>query len=477
MFGLGRIKKIGPDQDELLNQVGRQRQEAEELFKELNKALISGGSSEVSPQDSLPYSVDRKLTDKKGQVSNTQYSIQALEAKKLTLEQDLTLQRQMPSKAMATFSPSLLISASTIKMMAQVIGSDEIVHSNIFDIISQNKDQEVFDIALERTSDINKANSRGFKILLPTCNHLFEYGIRALLKNMAITNDTFIALLRKEKIESAKLLVQLTEKIVTCYEIFTGLVNDSLLINLDLSNVGLGPDGFVFLCESLRYNKHLSKINLSKNNASEKGAQSLAQVLATNQVIQDLNLASCNIGFVGVKHLAEALEGQNKVLRKINLSSNQLNEEGALVLTGALDKESKIFELDISDNNISDVGAIFIIDTLFDNNSLKILNLSKNNISNVGIESLWEVISHNNAVAIISLDKNRNLSDVDESITKALSTNSSILSLTGFLEPEIAQKCLENKDTFMQQHNLHDLVSQDEYSTQILAKLTDIETI
>ena len=93
---------------------------------------------------------------------------------------------------------------------------------------------------------------------------------------------------------------------------------------LQLSDRGLGPTECLVLADLLKGSAVLNKIVLSSNSIQDQGAIALGEALKSNKTLKELRLANCNIGAAGGKAIGEALQMGIAVLTTLNLSSNQI---------------------------------------------------------------------------------------------------------------------------------------------------------
>ena len=100
------------------------------------------------------------------------------------------------------------------------------------------------------------------------------------------------------------------------------------------------------------------------------------------------------IGNTEVKALCDFLKCNTKFTR-LNLSDNEINDEGVQILCEVLKYNTSLTVLDLSRNDITDEGAIALGDTLKFNNTLIELNLGGTCISDKGIKVLMDALKYN----------------------------------------------------------------------------------
>ena len=109
----------------------------------------------------------------------------------------------------------------------------------------------------------------------------------------------------------------------------------------------------VLLCEVLKVNSTLTKLDLISNYIGPEGATNLAEGLKMNSTLTELYLSDNDIGDQGATSLAEALE-MNSTLTVLHLCENGIGDQGATGLAKALRVNSTLTALDLRENNIGE---------------------------------------------------------------------------------------------------------------------------
>jgi len=117
------------------------------------------------------------------------------------------------------------------------------------------------------------------------------------------------------------------------------------------------------------------------------------------------------VGDIGAKRLGSALSSNNLLLY-LNLSTNRIGVEGGIVLAHVLYKGNKsrtaLKRLNLSSNCISDDGALAFKDALIYNQTLEELDMSDNGLGINGVVAILEGLQHNDAIKIMRLCNNLN---------------------------------------------------------------------
>lgn len=159
-----------------------------------------------------------------------------------------------------------------------------------------------------------------------------------------------------------------------------------------LYNAQIQSHSTLILSNGLYNNKTLTKLNLSDNNICDQGVFYLARVLIkNNSKLKELNLARNGITSAGAQHLAEMLN-TNKTLTKLILYGNKIDDRGIKYLTHSLSYYNTTLEyLYLSGNNrMTDSCVDNLINMLLENQSLKYLYLFNCNLSEIGKANLLE---------------------------------------------------------------------------------------
>lgn len=184
-----------------------------------------------------------------------------------------------------------------------------------------------------------------------------------------------------------------------------------------------------------------------------------AQKFPRLQQLVYLSLPFCNLGYVGIKNLADVLH-MCKSLRHLDLSGNDIDPDSVQILLSAIEnsRDIPIHSLELSSNNIGSrsiegiraiislirssrkhkIRAIslranflshsamnFLMGFLRDNKSLKELNLAENGILDKGAQVISEMLSSNRSLERIDLSYNDMGSAGVRSIAQALECNAS----------------------------------------------------
>ncbi|XP_022224953.1 ran GTPase-activating protein [Drosophila obscura] len=123
-------------------------------------------------------------------------------------------------------------------------------------------------------------------------------------------------------------------------------------------------EGVKALAYSFKANPHLRVLNMYDNTVKSKGADEIAEVIKSLTMLREIHFGDCLIGTNGAYQIAEALENSNNDLEVIDLSSNEINSDGGLVLVAAIQNKPKLRVLNIDGNCFGHEGCAQIIEQM-----------------------------------------------------------------------------------------------------------------
>ena len=184
------------------------------------------------------------------------------------------------------------------------------------------------------------------------------------------------------------------------------------LSRLDLSTNIFGPEGASVIAKIIQHRNNLQGLNISVNLIGSEGAVHLAEGLRYFTGLEYLNLSANDIGYEGEKAIAEGIT--NLKLKIFNLSWNNISTAQLFAnqteletlnlsatniapacLRGELTFSPTLRILNLSQNNIDSSGAIMVARALKTCTELCELNLSCNSIGYEGAEAIANVVTSN----------------------------------------------------------------------------------
>ncbi|KAL2506189.1 RAN GTPase-activating protein 1 [Abeliophyllum distichum] len=164
------------------------------------------------------------------------------------------------------------------------------------------------------------------------------------------------------------------------------------LKKLDLRDNMFGVEAGVKLSEALSKHEYLTEVFLSYLNLEDEGAIAIANTLKeTAPSLGVLEMAGNDITAEAAPSVAACIAAK-KALAKLNLSENELKDDGAIPISKALEEgHDQVTEIDMSQNSLRRAGARSLAQALVHKPELKLLNVNGNFISDEGIDELKDI--------------------------------------------------------------------------------------
>ena len=178
---------------------------------------------------------------------------------------------------------------------------------------------------------------------------------------------------------------------------------------LVFDNFQLGPVDCIAIVNFLKMQNAILVIDLRCNNIGSLGCKEISKLCSRNVIesnckpLRSLNLSRNEITDDGVKYLAGALNDRNCKLNSLNLSGNKIKDKGVKYLADALKGSNcKLNTLNLASNG-TDEGVKYLAEALKDSNCklnslhLPADNFFKNtNVTDEGVKYLAEALKHKN---------------------------------------------------------------------------------
>ncbi|KAK4388543.1 RAN GTPase-activating protein 2 [Sesamum angolense] len=164
------------------------------------------------------------------------------------------------------------------------------------------------------------------------------------------------------------------------------------LKKLDLRDNMFGVEAGIKLSESLYKHEYLTQIYLSYLNLEDDGAVAIANALKeAAPSLTVLEMAGNDITAEAAPSMAACISTKT-ALTKLNLSENDLKDEGAIQISKAFGEgHDQLKEVDLSLNSIRRAAARTLAQALVRLPGFKLLNVNGNFISEEGIDELKDI--------------------------------------------------------------------------------------
>uniref|UniRef100_A0A8C4J4C1 LR74A protein n=1 Tax=Dromaius novaehollandiae TaxID=8790 RepID=A0A8C4J4C1_DRONO len=165
---------------------------------------------------------------------------------------------------------------------------------------------------------------------------------------------------------------------------------------INLNHHGLGPKGAKAIAIALVSNATVTHLELEDNWILAEGAVYLAQMLRENCCLQELNISNNHLDTEGAEAIASLLLDNMSYLHALQLSGglHAPKQAHSLCMIFSLQSNYQVKELDLSHNEFSEKGGELLGQMLV-NNVLVQLDLSSNQIDNEGAKKLCKGLEVN----------------------------------------------------------------------------------
>ncbi|XP_030897467.1 protein NLRC5-like isoform X1 [Leptonychotes weddellii] len=175
------------------------------------------------------------------------------------------------------------------------------------------------------------------------------------------------------------------------------------LKRLDLSHLPLSSSALAMLTQRLSHMTLLQSLRLSRNSICDVGCYQLFEALRAASSLQELGLSHNQIRNIGAQHLAAVLPGLPE-LRKIDLSGNGIGPDGGVRLAESLALCKHLEELMLGYNVLGNITALELAQRLPQH--LRVLHLPSSGLSQEGALILSQALDGCPYVEEINLAEN-----------------------------------------------------------------------
>ena len=131
------------------------------------------------------------------------------------------------------------------------------------------------------------------------------------------------------------------------------LLQSQILTHLNLGDNCINYEGSRYLCQALKVNKSLVDLNLKLNRIDDKAGQKMCiDLRVKDSHLETINLAANLLGNMFCESLSEYIS-YNTFIKKLDISSNQIDESNAATLKGSLLANDRILQFDVKRNGFT----------------------------------------------------------------------------------------------------------------------------
>ena len=183
------------------------------------------------------------------------------------------------------------------------------------------------------------------------------------------------------------------------------------------------------LCRGLNSNKNLKKLNLSTNIIGDDGIEMIIEILQKNNKIEKLKLGDNDLTEESLIMISSFLK-ENKTMKTLDLSENLLMfEEGIDSFCESLLYNNSLTNLNISGCNLDEEKFFKLFNSLKLNKNLKKLNISDNNLTDENLSFLYQILILNKNLNSLNIAFNEYSSSGVSHISNSLTQNYTLESL------------------------------------------------
>ncbi|KAL3626243.1 RAN GTPase-activating protein 2 [Castilleja foliolosa] len=284
---------------------------------------------------------------------------------------------------------------------AQVAGpilasvKNQLKEVNLSDFVAGRPEAEALEVMNIFSEALEGSN---LKYLNISDNALGEKGVRAfgkLLKSQTNLEELYLMNdgISKEAAQAICELVPKTDilKVLHFHNNMTGdegaiaiseiLNRCPLLEDFRCSSTRVGAEGGVALSEALAKCRNLKKIDLRDNMFGVEAGLKLSEALYKHEHLTEIYLSYLNLEDDGAIAIADALKESAPLLEVLEMAGNDITAEAASSLSDCVSRKKGLVKLNLSENELKDEGAIQISEALGEEHEkLKEVDLSQNSI-------------------------------------------------------------------------------------------------
>ena len=151
---------------------------------------------------------------------------------------------------------------------------------------------------------------------------------------------------------------------------------------------GMSVDAILDVVES---NKHLRELEIDRNQIGSQHIERLCSAVRNRHLVK-LELTNCFEAGVADEMLAFLLTIDDWTIEKLVMSSNNITSAVSTLLADFLATNPSLKDLDLCENDLNDSDAELIANALRSNTTLRELELDDNNVTEIGFECFRRVL-------------------------------------------------------------------------------------
>ncbi|CAI2379180.1 unnamed protein product [Moneuplotes crassus] len=175
--------------------------------------------------------------------------------------------------------------------------------------------------------------------------------------------------------------------------------------SLNISDCNLTNHGLDCFFKNLSHKEgNLNTFIADKNDFKSCFSQKLIRFLSSNKALKKISLAGCNLGSDGVKSFCCGAVNNLKI-KEINLARNMISDSVVYhILKPLLMRGCLLESLDLSDNDIGDNGGLLLAEVIEENRIIKKINIKNNLIQIEGGKAIRNALFNRQRCNLIMLN-------------------------------------------------------------------------
>jgi Ran GTPase-activating protein (RanGAP) involved in mRNA processing and transport len=137
---------------------------------------------------------------------------------------------------------------------------------------------------------------------------------------------------------------------------------------------------------------------------SDRSAAFIADALITSTVLSEVWLSNCDISDRGAMELSRVLRHPGCCIKFLNLSGNEIGDEGAAAIFSALECNTSVQSIFLNENCIGDEGILALAKMLKTNKTLREVYLWDNRLTDRGCEEIARTMMLNKTITKCEID-------------------------------------------------------------------------
>lgn len=192
------------------------------------------------------------------------------------------------------------------------------------------------------------------------------------------------------------------------YELLGSVISEGMIGELSLAfdndDAEEGPHKAANMYLDLELSKSLMVLNIQGLRESERMWRVFSMAVVICEGLDTLRLRDCNLNDSAVATIAMFMTTGRA--EKLDLSRNEIGEDGALCIAVALAASRSIKDLVLSQNPLGQ--AVDLANALYTNKSLRVLDLDDTALGAKSLQAFRHALDHNHAIKTLSVEDNAN---------------------------------------------------------------------